>query len=107
MVGFTEIRERDINKVDRDDRYYKKHISKIESLKHYFGDEADEWIDMEYVKFVNRSMAQADSNRKRGSNPPLRCPKCFKAWAGNEYLDQLLFRNVPLHKEICKDCRNA
>lgn len=106
---------------------YKKDKANFEALYYYMqqteGDDYEEWFDKEAIdKFVhgivnphyqNELFGTKRVDKVKTTRIPTRCPKCSRPWAKEfmksdfveNYLDEGLYKNIPMVKGECMECR--
>lgn len=88
-----------------------KRWARIDDLIHYFGKDADEWVDL---KIIAKDKA-LDTWRGKNTTeyPPYLCIKCDRYWSyyldrkkqkGKNYLHKEVFNRIRCEKAICEEC---
>ena len=94
-------------------KYKNKRQAKILDLIHYFGEDADEWIDLKIIS----TDKIIDSWREKASSkyPPYLCLECKRYWSHmlnarkqkiTTYLSKEIFGGIPCDKITCKECKD-
>ena len=84
----------------------RKDYALLETMIHYFD---EEWFDLDSDKRQNQARTREGN---KVSYEPVRCDACGKGWVnykvskdgGHYYLEEDLFKNIPLNKKTCPDC---
>jgi len=89
----------------------RKKECQIDTLKYYFGEDADEWIDLETM--VIDKKVDSWRGKKPTEYPPYLCKQCNRYWAFDldrtkakvhDYLPEKTFSGIPCDRKICYDC---
>jgi len=107
---------------------FEKEKAEFESYLHYRKsvdpDNYEDWFDKEVYDLYTKSKMNPYyfAQRVKPSHEkvsmvrvPTRCPMCKQAWAietqdngkvGPSYLDQSVYKNIPMVKGLCQECRD-
>tara|TARA_R100000687_G_C6383783_1_gene133939 strand:+ start:379 stop:693 length:315 start_codon:yes stop_codon:yes gene_type:complete len=93
--------------------YRDKRRAKILDLIYYFGEDADDWIDLKRIaidKVIDRWRGKVSTKY-----PPYLCLKCKRYWSyvlnirkqkTITYLSRDIFGGIRCNKKNCKDCKD-
>jgi hypothetical protein len=89
----------------------KDNRERIDDLKHYFGEDADEWIDEKDI--MKHKVVDAWRKKATSEYPPNLCTKCNRYWSygltqshkkEQFYLQTSMYGGLPCITNICKHC---
>ncbi len=85
--------------------------NKINDLRYYFGEDADEWIDKKEIK--KQKVVDTWKNKSTSQYPPYLCTICNRYWSygltqnhkkAQFYLKKSIYGGLPCDTNTCNNC---